>query len=173
MAIAVSFAAASRRLGSAGIPAAAAVLAVTMAAGALQINEYYRAAWHEGGAKNWSDAIYPLSDYVKGVPATEVFCLDWGILDSLRLLDEGQLPLDELFGALPPSQPGDTQRILGALGEPNALFLAHTPEFEFFEGRNEDLLKLAEAAGYRRETIARISDAFGRPTYEAYRFLGR
>lgn len=170
MAIAVSFAAASRRLGRAGAPAAAAVLAVIMAAGAIQINEYYVAAWRNGGAKNWSDAIYPLSDYVKSVPAGEIFCLDWGMLDSLRLLDDGQLPLDGIYGAIPPSEPGDMPRLLAALGEPDALFIAHTGEFEFFAGRNEDFLKLAETAGYRRETVARISDSFGRPTYEAYRF---
>jgi hypothetical protein len=174
MAIAVSFAAASRRLGRAAIPAAAGILAVTMAAGALQINEYYRLAWRNGGAQNWTDAIFPLSDAMKGVHATEVYSVDWGILDSLRLLDRGRLRQEAIFDAVPPDQgTPDMPRIAAAVGKPDDVFIAHCQGFEFFEGRNEKLLKVAEAAGFRRETIEVIRDSFGRPTYEAYRFAKR
>jgi hypothetical protein len=174
MAIAVSFAAASRRLGRAAIPAAAGILAVTMAVGALQINEYYRLAWRNGGAQNWTDAIFPLSEDMKGVDATEVYSVDWGILDSLRLLSRGRLRQEAIFGAVPPDQgTPDMPRIQAAVGKPDDVFIAHCKGLEFFDGRNEKLLKAAEAAGYRRETIEVVRDSFGRPTYEAYRFAKR
>jgi len=89
MLIAVSFAAASRRLGRFGRPVAACALATVMLAGALPINEYYHLAWQNGGARNWTDAIYPLATYVRTTPAKRVFCLDWGIIDQLRLLGRG------------------------------------------------------------------------------------
>jgi 4-amino-4-deoxy-L-arabinose transferase-like glycosyltransferase len=172
--IAISWAAASRRLGRAAVPATAGILAVAMAAGALQINEYYRLAWRNGGAQNWSDAIYPLADYMKGARASEVYSADWGILDSLRLLDRGKLPLDGIYDAVPAGRgTPDMPLIMAAVGRPDHIFVAHTRGFEFFEGRSEELVKAAEAAGYRRETLAAIPDSFGRPTYEAYRFVGR
>jgi 4-amino-4-deoxy-L-arabinose transferase-like glycosyltransferase len=172
--IAVSLAAASRRLGRAALPATAGILAVTMAAGALQINEYYRMAWRNGGAQNWTDAVYPLAEYMKGVSASAVYCADWGIFDSLRLLDRGKLPLDGIYDAIPADQgTPDMPRVMGAVAGPDHVFVAHTKEFEFFEGRNEKLIKAAEGAGYRREMLAVIPDSFGRPTYEVYRFAGR
>ena len=172
MAVAVSFAAASRRLGPAAVPATA--LAVTMVAGVLQINEYYRLAWRNGGAQNWTDAVYSLSDYMKGAHAKEVYCVDWGILDSLRLLNRGKLPQEAIFDAVPPDQgTPDMRLITAAAAGPDHVFIAHSKGFEFFEGRNAKLLKAAEGAGYRREMLALIPDSFGRPTYEVYRFVGR
>ena len=172
MAIAVSFAAASRRLGRAAVPATAGVLAVTMVAGALQINEYYRLAWRNGGAQNWTDAVYPLSDYMKGVHARVVYCADWGILDSLRLLNRGKLPLEGIYEAVPPDQGiPDMPRITAAAAGTDHIFIAHSKAFEFVEGRNAKLLKAAEGAGYRSEMLAVIPDSFGRPTYEVYRFV--
>jgi hypothetical protein len=172
MLIAVSFAAASRRLGRAGRPVAACALATVMLAGALPINEYYRLTWQNGGARNWTDAIYPLATYVRTTPAKRVFCLDWGIIDQLRLLGRGKLPLSLLFDAVPEdgSAP-DAERVAAAAGEPGDLFIGHTKGFEFFEGRNERFVAAAEAAGYRREMLRVVSDSGGRPTYEVYRFV--
>jgi len=169
--VGVSFAAASRRLGRAGLPVAAGILAVTMASGALQINEYYRNAWRNGGSQDWTDAVYPLAEYAKSLRTDRIYCADWGILDSLRLLDDGALPLEEIFTAIPADAgSADMPRIRAALGAPGRVFLAHAKGFEVFAGRDEKLRRAAETAGYGRETIAVISDSFGHPAYEAYRF---
>lgn len=165
MIIAISFAAASRRLGRAGRPVAAGVLAVLMLSGVLLINEYYRMAWRNGGGVNWTDAIYPLSDYLKRAPAGRVYCMDWGMLDSLRVLGRGRLPLD-----LPPDPPDDVQAIRRAAGAPDHLFVAHEPGFEFFPETNARFLKAAEAAGFRRKLVAVIADSYGMPAYDLYRF---
>jgi len=171
MAIAVSFAVASRRLGRAGLPAAAAVTAVIMLTGFLQINEYYRLAWRNGGGKYWTDAVYPLSGYLQRTPAKGVYCADWGIMDTLRVLNRGRLPLFTVWdavnddGSIP-----DAARIAAAASDPQDLFIAHTKGMGFFEDRNPALIKAAQSAGYQQHTVALISDGFGRSTYEVYRF---
>ncbi len=172
MVIAVSFAAASRRLKTAGIPALAAILAVMMISGLLVTNEYYALIVRNGGAQNWTDAIFPLSDYLKGASSSNIFCVDWGMIDSLRLLNRGKLPLRlgtdpimkrELTGA-------DREFLAKTISPPDHLFINHTREFEFFTGVNDKLIKFAADAGYHREVLTVISDSNRRPVYEVYRF---
>jgi hypothetical protein len=174
MVIAISFAAASRRLPRAGIPALAVVLAVLMVSGLLVTNEYRVLIVRNGGSRNWTDAIFRLADYLKGGSASNVFCEDWGIMDSLRLLSRGKLPL--VVGTDPFVRPAhnDAERdfLANAISEPDHIFINHTKNFEFFEGVNDQFVKYAAAAGYRREVIAVIPDGHERPVYEVYRFIG-
>jgi len=172
VAIAVSWAAASRRLGRAGIPALAAVLAMAMISGALVINEYYAVMWRDGGGQSWSDAIFPLSNYLKTTPARTVICLDWGILDPLRLLGSGRLPLENGPDTLgqPEIAEGDRAQVTSRMADPANLFIAHTKEFEFFPRAKQNLARLAAESGYFRETVAVIPDSYGRPVFELYRF---
>jgi 4-amino-4-deoxy-L-arabinose transferase-like glycosyltransferase len=175
MVIAISFAAASRRLRRAGIPALAIVLAVLMVSGLLVTNEYRVLIVRNGGSPNWTDAIFRLADYMKGVPANNVFCMDWGIMDSLRLLSSGKLPLR--VGTDPINKPSlddaDRQYLAETISGPGQLFINHTGNFEFFPGVNDKLVRFAADAGYRREVLAVIPDSYGRPVYEVYRFLGQ
>ena len=101
-----------------------------------------------------------------------VFCIDWGIVDQLRLLGRGKLPLAIIFDALPPEGGApDAIRVAEAAGDPEHLFVGHTKDFEFFQGRSERFVAAAQAAGYRRDMVRVISDSWGRPTYEVYRFV--
>jgi len=174
MAIAVSLAAASRRLGRAGIPSVGAVLVVIMLSGALVTNEYYTLILRNGGTLNWTDAIFTLSDYMKGVPSNGIFCADWGIMDSLRLLNRGKLPLN--VGTDPIAKPelsrDDRDYLKRVISEPSHVFIAHTKDYEFFQGVNAKLVKYAAESGYQPETMAVIPDGWGRPVYEVYRFVG-
>jgi 4-amino-4-deoxy-L-arabinose transferase-like glycosyltransferase len=171
MAIALSLAAASRRLGRAGIPALAVILTLLAGSGALVTNEYFAETVRNGGAPFWTDAIFGLSGYVKRLPAKTLYCEDWGILDNLRLLGRGKLPLrsgmDPLANAA--MTPPDREDVLRMISDPGGVFLAHTREFAVFPA-NEKLLDFAAGAGYRREVLATISDSYGRPAYEVYRF---
>ena len=175
MVIAASFAAASRRLGRAGIPALAVALVALLVSGALVTNEYFAVMVRNGGGMNWTDAISTLSGYMKGVSAKHVFPTDWGIMDSLRLLNRGNLPL--VVGTDPISKPEltpDDRDYLGRMiSEPAGVFIAHTKDFEFFQGVNAKLVKYAAGAGYEREMMAVIPDSNGRPVYEVYRFVAR
>jgi hypothetical protein len=55
------------------------------------------------------------------------------------------------------------------LADPGAIFVAHTKDFENFQGANQQAASFAAAEGYRREMLAVISDRFGRPAFEVYR----
>ncbi len=175
MVIAISFAAASRRLGGAGIPALAAVLAVLMVSGLLVTNEYRVLILRNGGRPNWTDAIFRLADYMKGISPRYVFCVDWGIMDTMRLLSRGKLPL--IVGTDPINKPAlnttDREFLARSIAGPGHIFINHTKDFEFFAGVNDKLVKYAADAGYRREIMAVIPDSHGRPVYEVYRFVGR
>ena len=173
--IAISFAAASRRLRGAGIPALAVVLAVLMVSGLLVTNEYRVLILRNGGSQYWTDAIFRLADYMKGVSPSNVFCVDWGIMESMRLLSRGKLPLR--VGTDPIAKPAldtaDREFLARTISGPGHMFINHTKDFEFFPGVNDKLVKYAADAGFRREVMAVIPDSFGRPVYEVYRFVGQ
>ncbi|MBS1858776.1 MAG: glycosyltransferase family 39 protein [Acidobacteria bacterium] len=173
MVVAISFAAASRRLKRAGVPVLAAVLTVLMAAGLLVTNEYYVRMRRNGGAINWTDAIFRLSTYMKTARASNVFSVDWGIMDNLRMLNHGTLPLR--VGTDPISKPelndADREFLAQMIGRPDHIFINHTKDFEFFSGVNDRLVKYARDAGYSRQVEAVIPDSNGRPVYEVYRFV--
>jgi hypothetical protein len=172
MVVAVAFAAASQRLGRSGIPVAAVAAIVMFVSGALVANEYYYVAYSFGGTPVWSDAIMPLSDYMKGAGSATVYCVDWGMFDPLRYLNHGHLKL--AVGNDPISKkeltPDDRQAVLRILADTSGIYVAHTKEFENFAGVNDKLVKFAEAEGYRRQMLTVIADSFGRPAYEVYRF---
>ena len=170
--VAISFAGVSQRLGRAGIPAVATVVAVLLVSALLVMNQYYYAMVRNGGAQAWTDAIVPLSDFLKRAPATNVYCVDWGIFDGLSLLNAGKLPLRVGSSPIdrPELSPDDRQAVVQMISEPGAVFLTHTKDFEFFQGVNEKLVKFAADAGYRRDMLTVICDGNQRPTFEVYRF---
>jgi hypothetical protein len=170
--IAVSFAAASRRLGRAGIPAVAVVTAAMAVSGVLVTAEYQFVSFSFGGSPVWSDAVLPLARFVKNLPSGNVYCVDWGVLDSLRYLTHGTV--QALVGSDPISKPelspADREAALRMVADPGAVFVAHTKDFENFQGTNDKLVKFAASEGYRREMLGVISDSFGRQAFEVYRF---
>ncbi len=172
MMIAVAFAAASRRLGRAGAAAVGATVAVIVLSGALVINEYYALVARNGGGKAWNDATFQLSGYLKSVPAKSVVCLDWGILDPLRLLNAGKFPLagsDPI--SKPDMSPDERKTVQALISDPANIFIAHTKEFEVFPGARPRLIQLAADSGYQRELMAVIQDGYGRRVFEVYRFV--
>ncbi|HEV3330761.1 MAG TPA: glycosyltransferase family 39 protein [Bryobacteraceae bacterium] len=171
MVIGVSFAAASRRLRRAGTTLLAVTMVVVVGSGLVVINQYYATMVRNGGAQNWSDAIDRLSDYMKGVKASTVWCVDWGILDSLRLLNRGRLPLRVTDVSSAQPSPQALREIDAAIALPSSVFLAHTPRMEFLAGVEARLERMAATDGYRREVLTVISDSYGRPSLEVYRFV--
>jgi hypothetical protein len=177
MVIAISFAAASRRLGRFGLPAAGAVLALVMASALLVTNEYFSLMIRNGGPPNWTDAIYPLGDYMKHSTAKQVYIVDWGLFDNLRLLDRGKLPLlvgSDLVSRAAASD-GERKAVDKAIADPESVFIGHTKDWEFFTGSTEKLVNYAAKIGYERAMLATIPDSYGRPVCEVYRFtaMGR
>ena len=172
--IAVSCAGASRRLGRPGLLAVAAGLLFFSALGVLVTNEYHAQMVRNGGTAQWSPALFPLADDLRSRAPRTVFCTDWGMLNSLRLLDGGSIsfypgsdpvfPKHDLTAA-------DRRSIQWMLEQPDALFVAHTPDAESFPGANESLVQVAGEIGYRRELLTAIQDGYGRSIFEVYRLV--
>lgn len=173
IAMAVPMAAASRQLGRAGLHLLAAIAALLAISNALVTNEYYYRMVRQGGATAWSDAIWPLAEYLKGSTAPYIFCVDWGMLDNLRLIGRGKLVLRDGTEHTSRAEPTaeDREMLRGTLAIPGALFVGHTKAVEVFPGDTERLLKAAAEAGLRADLLATVKDSFGRPTFEVYRFV--
>jgi hypothetical protein len=171
--IAIALAETSRRLGRAGIPLLAAVTTVLVASGLLLVNEYYTRMTRNRGTVSWTDAVYTLSDYLTTVPAKNVYCLDWGFLDGLRLLSDGTLPVrvGEDLIRRPELTEDDRRGLLKRISPPGNIFIAHTHGLEFYPGLAAKMTQFAQSAGYLREDLATISDSNGRPTFEVFQFI--
>ena len=172
MVMAVSFAAASRRLCRAGIPAVAVILAVLVASDVLVTNEYFWKSVRNGGSHTWTDALFPLSADLMAMRPAAVYCADWDIFESLRLLDRGALPLFSGMDPVPAPEmsPTDRRWLLGMIAAPNTVWVTHVPDFEFFPAVRPKLDRFAAAAGFEHRLIEVIGDTHGRPTFELYRF---
>jgi len=168
MVMAISFDAAIRRLFARTPRAAlaAAVMVTVLLAGSelLVTSEYYAVMVRNGGSTGWADAVFTLSEYLKALPVQKVYCVDWGIFDSLRLLNQGHLPL-EWGGDL------DREALAARLREPGRIFIGHTADRAFFPETAAKVVRLAQEAGYRREMLAVVADSYGRATFEVYRFV--
>lgn len=170
--IAISFAAASERFGKAGLAALAGVTALLTVSCVLVTNEYYSRMVRQGGSVPWTDAIFTLNDTLKGTTAPYVFCVDWGVLDNLRLMGNGKLPVRdgaEHIGG-PELTAQDREAVRQMVSIPGALFVTHPKEIEFQKGNTERLVNAAAQAGFQAQHVMMLGDSFGRPTYEIFRF---
>jgi Dolichyl-phosphate-mannose-protein mannosyltransferase len=170
--VAIAFAGVSRRLGRAGLVAAAAALLFVSTLGLLVTNEYHAQMVRNGGTVVWSTALFRLSDALRKSTPKTIFCMDWGMLNSLQLLYKGRIQFypgsDPVFPKRDLTE-ADRRAIEWMLAQPDAVFVAHTPEAESFTGANERLIQAAAEMGYRRDRLSSIPDGFGRNIFEVYR----
>jgi 4-amino-4-deoxy-L-arabinose transferase-like glycosyltransferase len=170
---AISLAALSCRLRRWGSLVLAAAIAVPICAGVLVTNEYKAQMVRNGGTAGWTPALFPLTDYMKAQPAEFIFCMDWGMHNTLLLESRGGLKLyigtDPVMDDREPTA-DDLRNIRWMIEQPDAEFISHTPENEFFKEANERLVEAAAGLGYRKAPLATVSDGFGRKIFEVYRF---
>jgi len=172
--VAVAFAGASQRLGRAGFAVLTAAVLLLTSAGVLVTNEYHAQIVRNGGTVGWSPALFRLSHELAARAPRTIFCVDWGMLNSLLLLQEGRVKLYMGSGAVFPKReltPEDRRAIEWMLTQPDALFVAHSPEAESFSGANERLAQASAELGYRRNQLATITDGYGRATFEVYQMV--
>ncbi len=171
--VAVSLAGASQQFGKAGTPMIWAAVGVLVLSNVLVTNEYFTRMFRYGGSESWSDAIFPLNRYVVSLqppPKSYVYCMDWGMMDGLRFLSGGKLPLagsDDRFTKPDPTAE-DRATAARIFSESGNLYIAHTKNREVFPD-NPKLLQRAAELGYRPTILTVIDDSFGRPTFEVYR----
>jgi len=172
--IALSFAGFARRMGGFALPAVAAAVAVVAISGALVINEYYSEMRRNGGAQAWDDAVFAVAGYFDRAPDYgAAYALDWGIIEPLRLLRRGRIRLasgtDQISN--PVLSPQDQAALKTMVSDTRNLFIAHTPDEEFFKGNNRKLQAYAASQGLTPAVLERVFDGYGRSVFEIYRFV--
>jgi hypothetical protein len=160
-----------RRLGRAAVFTATVLVA---GSNLLLTNHYYAQLVRNGSTLTWTDAIYPLSDYLKTVTAKDIFVLDWGLLDSLRLLNRGQLNLrvgtDAFAGD---ALTEEDLRLAHAMAKPENLFLSHVEGKLFSPEPVKRIEAWAGREGYSKQVLRIIRDRNGRPVFEVFRLEGQ
>jgi len=137
------------------------------------INQYLSQFERYGPARDFTDAIFALSD---ALPTDKtVYLADWGMLDSITLLREGKVHLAFGSGPFMTDSMDDPQRAEAdaMLADEGALFVGHVASQEVFTGVAARLEKYAAGHGDRKELLQVIPDTNGRPRFEIYRWAKR
>jgi hypothetical protein len=145
---------------------AGAVTALIAISCVLVTNEYYTKLVRNGGSPTWSAAVFPLAESVKHSGASYVFCTDWGIIESVGLLNAWNPVMRN--GVIREENSPD---LLPMIGDPAHLMLSHVPEAEQFAGVNEHIVEWAAKLGYAKQSLRVVGDGFGRNVFEMYRFV--
>ncbi len=139
----------------------------------LTTNQYLAAFAVNGGAGGWTDAIYRLAGATEKSESTGWYGLvDWGYLNGLRLLHEGDLPMFiaqvPAAGVVPTD--ADLAEIRREIDSQDRVFIQHTEDKQIFPGINERFRDVTERLGYREKVEKVIPDSNGRPVFELFRF---
>ena len=159
----------SRPVSYAGI----VVLGCLVLSNCLVVNQYYRHAKAVGTAPTWTDAVFALAE-APAIQHAPVYVMDWGIMDSLRLLGEGDLDLRVGWERF--TQDGGEQAAAKWVLDPRQAeshnrFIFRVAEQEVFRGVSDRFQRALSAGNVNRVKEAVISDRHGRPTFEIWRLI--
>ncbi len=157
----LAIAAALAAIPRASISAAAAL--VLCASNLLVTNEYYWELVRNGPDIRFTDAIYSLENQLERLRSPEVYVLDWGILEPLKLLSDGAIPV------APPDW-RNAETLHKIMANPRSVFVAHTPAFAYFPGERSTLEDVATGQGYEEISAEIVYDRYGRATFDVFRF---
>ncbi|MEO8100626.1 MAG: glycosyltransferase family 39 protein [Acidobacteriota bacterium] len=135
------------------------------------VNQYLAQLQQFGAADAFTDAIFPLSDSLGSLPGKTYYLTDWGIVDSVNLLQRGRLTLRLATGPLVPETPSDAERqeLDRMMKDPDGVFVGHVAGKEAFQDVGKHLDQQAEAAGLRRDMLQTVTDSSGHPMFEVFR----
>jgi len=134
----------------------------------LNTNEYMADLIVTGAAGPWTDASWRLAGAVWHYRANQIGIVDWGYLNGLRMMYEGDLNLFVIDRFATDAGRG---HILGMIAAPDSVFIQHTGDKQVFSGVNEQLRAIAQAAGYEEQVQRTVHDNQGRPVFEIVRFV--
>ncbi len=156
--IGIAYSAMADRIPRFGIPAVALIVALLALVNLRTTNRYVVKFAENGGAGGWTDAIEPLADSVQKYSGHWIGLLDWGYLNQLRMLYEGDL---QLFIA----DPADVKPVLSI----DCVLIQHTEDKQIFPGVNDRFRQAVDALGYTEKVERVVHDRNGRPVYEIFR----
>jgi Dolichyl-phosphate-mannose-protein mannosyltransferase len=138
----------------------------------LVTNSYLAGFIENGGYWVWDDGIFALADYLKSSAQSEIYTVDWGMFNSLRLLNRGILRLHEESFILEKREldERDVSSVLAMICDSKHILVGHTANFEAFPGINGRLRILATKAGYDKILMKTVYDQEGRPVFEVFHY---
>ncbi len=158
-------------VGRAGL--ATSTLVAVLLAGYMALDlrvdmDYHRALDETGGLTTFSDAIYPLAEYLDSNGHAHPYAIDWGVRASVVILTEGRVLPREIFEQrLEPGAAFD-HAVAAALTEENPIFVSQTELSAAFP-RIDRLRALVEASG-RDLVLDRVfASRNGMPAYYVFR----
>jgi Dolichyl-phosphate-mannose-protein mannosyltransferase len=169
--IAVAGAQLAQSLGRRLAPVIAMILAAVVSCNLLLINNYYSALVTQGTTALWTDAIYPLFDYLASSRAAEVVTVDWGYETTLCLLSDGRMPIKDISFLLLQPTDEQTKYVRSLMVRPSTLFVDYAYGGEQFPGVHNRIDQIAAGAGFRKMLVARIRDRNQRPRFEVARYF--
>jgi hypothetical protein len=169
--LAVALAEAASRWGRLGAGLVAVVVVYLVAQNLLVTNQHFYLFARYGSPRSWTDAIYALSGDLGQTRASQIVVSDWGIVNSLILLQRDRLPLvqaDENF--LSPAE-SDSERRRDRQRLESGLWVGHTLPYREISQVNDSVMKAAATAGFHKQILRLVSDTHGSPAYEIFRFV--
>jgi 4-amino-4-deoxy-L-arabinose transferase-like glycosyltransferase len=150
------------------LPAAGVCLIV--GSNLLLLNQYHSHLVTRGTTVVWTEAVYPLFDYLDSMNGSQFVAVDWGYSTTLCLLSDGKLPIRDFSMNLQSSRPAvGTIRSLAA--DPRTVFIQHAAGCEQFQGVNARVSRIAQEAGFATQVLRVICDRYNRPRFEVLRFI--
>jgi hypothetical protein len=138
----------------------------------LTTNEYLTAFAVNGASGGWTDAIYRLAGSVEKSETVGWYGLvDWGYLNGLRLVHEGDLPVfiaQVPAAGVTPSE-ADLAEIKREIDSPDRIFIQHTDDKQMFPGINGRWRDVVAKLGYSERVVKVVHDRNGRPVFELFR----
>ena len=173
--IAIVFTEFSARLRTFGKPVLIAAVGLLAASNLLVYNRHLVALIHNGEPGSWTDALHALPERAAKYRAREIYLIDWGMLNTLRLLSQGTLHVQDLIGALAPAEvpAGEQAGLLAAISDPAHVFIGFTEGHEQFRGVGAHLEQFAQRSGYEEQEMERVNDGHGRTEFRIFRFVRR
>jgi 4-amino-4-deoxy-L-arabinose transferase-like glycosyltransferase len=170
--LAIAFSEAAKRIPRYGPAALAAIIALLAGENLLTTNEYLTAFALNGASGGWTDALYRLAGSVEKSETVAWYGLvDWGYLNGLRLLHEGDLPV--FIAQVPPAgvtpSESDLTEIRREIDSPDRVFIQHTEDKQMFPGINARWRDVTGKLGYSERIEKVIHDRNGRPVFELFR----
>ena len=147
------------------------VVAVLLLVNLLVVNEYYTELATKGPTVQWTDASYALTDSLVRLAPRHVVLTDWGLLNTIRLLDRGKLPIVDLSYLLDNRRPfsaADETILRDWLSQPGTVFAGHTDGNEILSGVNANLAAFTRDNNYEREVMETVYDRNGRAIFEVF-----
>ena len=142
---------------------AAIVTTLLCGSNLLVTNQYYADLVVNGPAIRWTDAMDPLQRYLADSHARRIMAADWGFMETMNLLSEGEL---QMYYADTTSDQG----IEAMLRDPSNLFVTHAKGVAFHPQERALLEAVAQREQYQQELLTTILDRNGRPAFDVFRF---